>query len=94
MTKQEVLFFKFTQIDQDSPEQLVLHQFTSSRKFCITVPLLLGLDASITNFYSMVKLAKNKRAYIEYAEFFVHQPLDFGNYFPLNNKVLIVRYER
>ena len=89
--KCEVYFVKFTQIDQDSPEIMVLHQFSGSRKFTISVPLLLGFQYNPANYVAMINMVKNKRAYVEYAEFFLHGECHCPNYSQFSNYLLCLK---
>lgn len=75
--KCEVLFLRVNKIDQDSPEQMVIHQFAANRHFTITVPLLMGLVPCAEGFLYYLNLGKNKRAAVEFVEFFLHKDFTF-----------------
>lgn len=95
MKKCKVIYFKIVVVDDDVPQSMCIHQFTVSRKFNISVPLLYGFVNNVSDYLSMVNMARNKRASISYVEFFVHKKnaIDL-DYFTNYNDYLIINYDR
>lgn len=75
--KCEVIFLNVVKIDQENPEQMVIHQFAANRDFTVTVPLLMGCEPCAEAFIYYLNLGRNKRASVKYVEFFLHKDFSF-----------------